>query len=58
VADLENDMNNYLSGLEKSDVKTLKEIVEWNRQHADEALPSGKAHYAIKHLGEGILNLR
>uniref|UniRef100_A0A093UVR3 Putative amidase n=1 Tax=Talaromyces marneffei PM1 TaxID=1077442 RepID=A0A093UVR3_TALMA len=39
MADLENDMNNYLSGLEKSDVKSLKEIVEWNLQHANEALP-------------------
>lgn len=45
MADLENDMNNYLSGLEKSNVKSLKEIVQWNQQHADEALPSGKVDF-------------
>ena len=56
VADLENGMKKYLSGLENSNVKSLKEIVEWNMQHADEALPLGKLYLARLNLRGGILN--
>jgi hypothetical protein len=41
---MERDMNQYLDSLKTTQVRTLKELVEWNTQHAEEALPAGK-HY-------------
>jgi hypothetical protein len=35
-------MNEYLSELEESSVRTLRELVDWNKEHAAEELPEGK----------------
>lgn len=34
-------MNEYLSKLPGSPMKSVKELVEWNKKHAEEALPAG-----------------
>lgn len=34
-------MNEYLSELQASQVRSLAELVEWNQEHADDALTSG-----------------
>jgi hypothetical protein len=34
-------LNEYLSELPGSPVKSLEELVEWNKEHAAEALPTG-----------------
>lgn len=33
--------NRYLETLDSSQVRNLKELVDWNRQHADKELPKG-----------------
>ncbi|KAL8937649.1 MAG: hypothetical protein Q9216_004321, partial [Gyalolechia sp. 2 TL-2023] len=38
VADLKGDMDNYLGKLEHNKVKSLEELIEWNKAHAKEAL--------------------
>ncbi|MCJ1349375.1 hypothetical protein MMC31_007615 [Peltigera leucophlebia] len=38
VADLKGDMDTYLGSLKQSKVKSLRELVEWNKTHAEEAL--------------------
>lgn len=34
-------LNEYLSELPGSPVKSLEKLVEWNKEHAEEALPIG-----------------
>ena len=34
-------MNEYLESLTSTEVRSLGELVEWNRQHADQELPKG-----------------
>lgn len=34
-------LNRYLETLDSSSVRNLKELVDWNRQHADKELPKG-----------------
>lgn len=34
-------MDSYLLGLLDSKVRSMKELVDWNVEHSDEALPSG-----------------
>lgn len=34
-------LNRYLETLESSQVRNLRELVDWNRQHADIELPQG-----------------
>ncbi|KAL8646443.1 MAG: hypothetical protein Q9226_006854 [Calogaya cf. arnoldii] len=41
VADLKADMDNYLGKLEQSKVKSLEELVEWNKAHAKKGLTDG-----------------
>ncbi|KAL8958892.1 MAG: hypothetical protein Q9193_004134 [Seirophora villosa] len=38
AADLKGDMDKYLGNLRQSKVKSLQELVEWNKEHAEEAL--------------------
>lgn len=40
VADLKNHLNSYLENLEESEVRSLKDIIEYNNKHADLELPS------------------
>lgn len=35
------DMDDYLGDLQQSNVKTLQELVDWNLEHAEDALPAG-----------------
>ncbi|KAL8902973.1 MAG: hypothetical protein Q9207_004246 [Kuettlingeria erythrocarpa] len=53
VAGNKEDMDNYLGKLKQSKVKSLKELVEWNRQHATEALTD---EYPNQDLLEQALN--
>ncbi|KAG6989772.1 amidase [Physcia stellaris] len=41
VADLKDDLDNYLASLKESKVKSLQELVDWNRAHHQEALTEG-----------------
>jgi hypothetical protein len=34
-------MNNYLSHLKESPVRTLEELIRFNKEHADKELPEG-----------------
>lgn len=43
AADLKQGMDHYLGSLKNSKVKSLKELVEWNRDHAEEALTKGRS---------------
>lgn len=36
-----NDMDEYLSGLKTSRVRSLQELVDWNVEHAEVALTAG-----------------
>ncbi|KAI0602996.1 amidase family protein [Biscogniauxia sp. FL1348] len=40
VADFELDFDKYLGGTENSQVTSARELVRWNRAHADQVLPS------------------
>ena len=40
-------MDDYLSSLKGSKVKTLQELVDWNTAHADEALTKGTVYSEI-----------
>ena len=42
AADLQGDMNEYLQSLKTSRVRSLKELVDWNFAHKDEALTTGR----------------
>jgi hypothetical protein len=44
ISDVEflNDINEYLSQLEASTVHSLQELVDWNSEHAEQALPDGQ----------------
>jgi amidase len=33
-------MDKYLASLESSPVRSLKELIEWNKAHAEQALPA------------------
>lgn len=40
--EFEKDLNTYLAGLESTPVKTLKDLVQWNKEHSDLEMPPGK----------------
>jgi len=42
VNEYEKNINNYLGNLTFSEVRNLKELVEWNVKHADIELPFGE----------------
>ena len=42
-------LNDYLSRLPGSPVKSVEELVEWNKEHAEEALPEGDIPKAKAH---------
>ena len=39
--DFKADMNHYLGSLKSSNVRSLKELVDWNIAHTDIAVPEG-----------------
>ena len=41
VADFEPDFDNYMGGMQNSQVTSAKELAAWNKAHADLVLPSG-----------------
>ncbi len=43
-------MDNYLSNLKESKVKSLQELVDWNKAHAKEALTEGKIYPTIGNI--------
>lgn len=42
VADLKRDLNAYLEDLAESEVRSLKDVIEFNLEHRDLELPPGK----------------
>jgi hypothetical protein len=40
--DFASDINGYLASLEKSSVKSLEDLIQYNEKHAAKALPDGK----------------
>ena len=40
--DFEKEWNLYLTGYEGTEIRSLADIVEFNKQHPNEALPLGK----------------
>jgi hypothetical protein len=40
-------MNEYLASLKESPVRTLEELIKYNKVHAEKELPEGKDSFAI-----------
>ena len=47
VADFKRDMNTYLRDLDVSDVRSIKELIEFNNQHKEKELPLGMSQHAL-----------
>ena len=56
VADLKGDLDNYFSRLKETKVKSLQELVDWNRANADEALTEGIVSPST--VPNGLLNYK
>lgn len=49
MADFRNDFQAYLDDLEFAPIKSLQELIDFNRKHADIELPPG----ALSPIGQG-----
>ena len=49
VVDMKQSLNEYLEDLEESEVRSLAEIIEYNKKHADVELPPSKNMISLLH---------
>jgi hypothetical protein len=41
VGDFREQFNTFLKGFDDFEVKTLQDLIKWNEEHSEEALPKG-----------------